>query len=235
MKRLKNALLGMEPNTNTYHEMYEGRYVISAGIFGNPTNDDFVEYDPTYWHEDFACSIRMTHKFAQDKPTLVWRIPAELLGITEESPAAADFCLRAFAPFIDKLNKELYNRSRPDDETGKYYLYRPNGKVLIRSMGIKLYDSGQNDEGADTKRADHAKSICMLHGIIPDLPAFIEWEQERVLFSDHFTSYPEKSGSERLSVSDMGFIMIGDERIDIRGLHDVVSESQLDAVGFMLR
>ncbi len=151
MKRLKNALLGMEPNTSTYHEMYEGRYVIPPGTFGNPTNEAFVEYDPTYWYETFSCSISMTHKLAQDKPTLVWRIPTELLGITEESPAAADFCLRAFAPFIDELNAALYNRSRPDDETGKYDLYRPGGEVLIRNTAYfalcpqKDYENGNGD------------------------------------------------------------------------------------------
>ena len=33
----------------------------------------------------------------------------------------------------------------------------------------------------------------------------------------------------------MGFILIGDERIDVRGLHDIVSKRQLDTLGFMLR
>ena len=33
----------------------------------------------------------------------------------------------------------------------------------------------------------------------------------------------------------MGFIIIGDEKIDVRGLHDIVSARQLDALGFMLR
>ena len=33
----------------------------------------------------------------------------------------------------------------------------------------------------------------------------------------------------------MGFIFIGDEKIDIRGLHDIVSKRQLDALGYMLR
>lgn len=33
----------------------------------------------------------------------------------------------------------------------------------------------------------------------------------------------------------MGFILIGDERIDVRSLHDIVSPRQLDTLGFMLR
>ena len=33
----------------------------------------------------------------------------------------------------------------------------------------------------------------------------------------------------------MGFILIGDEKIDVRGLHNIVSPRQLDTLGFMLR
>ena len=33
----------------------------------------------------------------------------------------------------------------------------------------------------------------------------------------------------------MGFVIIGDEVVDVRGLHDIVSPCQLDALGFMLR
>ena len=67
------------------------------------------------------------------------------------------------------------------------------------------------------------------------LPAPADWQQSRTLYSDRFTSYPEGSGTEKLEVSDMGFIIIGDERIDVRGLHDIVSPRQLDTLGFMLR
>ena len=62
-----------------------------------------------------------------------------------------------------------------------------------------------------------------------------DWSQRRSLLADGFTSYPKNSGSERLAVSEMGFIFIGDENIDVRGLHDIVSRQQLDALGFMLR
>lgn len=33
----------------------------------------------------------------------------------------------------------------------------------------------------------------------------------------------------------MGFVIIGDEKIDVRGLHDIVAPHQLDTLGFMLR
>lgn len=52
---------------------------------------------------------------------------------------------------------------------------------------------------------------------------------------DRFSAYPEGSGSEKLTVSELGFICVGDERVDVRGLHDVVNERQLTALGFLLR
>ncbi len=62
-----------------------------------------------------------------------------------------------------------------------------------------------------------------------------DWKQSRVLTSKGFTSYPDGMGSERLMVSDMGIIAIGSEKIDVRGLHDIITPRQLTALGFMLR
>ena len=38
-----------------------------------------------------------------------------------------------------------------------------------------------------------------------------------------------------MSISDTGFIVIGDERIDIRNLHDIATPAQVNAIAFMLR
>lgn len=138
MKRLKHYLLGLENNTTTYREMYEGKIIIPGGTYGNPGDFAEEQHDPTYWYEDLSVTVSTTHKLAQDKPTLTWQIPAQALGLLGLPPeactaAAADFCLRAFAPYIDTLNEALFNRSRPDSENGKYYLCRPGGEVLVRN------------------------------------------------------------------------------------------------------
>ena len=135
VKRLKHYLLGMEPTTTTYREMYEGKITIPAGTYGNPGDFAEIQHDPTYWYDELSVTVTTTHKLAQDKPTLTWQIPADALGLLPEActAAAADFCLRAFAPYLDTLNEALYNRSRPDSENGKYYLCRPGGEVLLRN------------------------------------------------------------------------------------------------------
>ncbi len=533
MKRLKYYLLNMQNDTTTYKEMYDGEMEVSfpSTAWNGHSMEPETQQTSVYWHEDKSCEITSTSKLAQSKPTLLWSIPIENLGFRNTSTAAADHCLRAFAPYIDALNSELFNRSRPDDENGKYYLYKPGGEVLVRNtayfslcpqkdyengsgntaymlndgvsrppkmclcirmqvqlpkrklrktiqmlcrdlpdavdmftaqfdivkfneamalsekqnairswlknspycafiangsilprskgtdlpmlnavpfrstpndeievcgvrgMGIKrgvtvitgggysgkstlldaisagIYNHAMGDgrelcitdEGAMTISAedgrsvksvnispfikwlpggdtsdfstDHAsgstsqaanimeavdygaklllidedrsatnfmirdrmmkaliekepitpftdrvnelyencgvstilviggsgeylavadkiymmddylihdvtrksKEICSLYGVASDSPLPALWEQDRTLYAEHFSSYPEGSGSERLTVSDMGFILIGDEVIDIRGLHDIVSKRQLDALGYMLR
>ncbi len=527
MKRLKSKLLKMQSDTMTYKEMYEGLLIMNL-----PNDQDpIVEYQSIYYNDRIGFQLDISNKLAQDKPTVTVMIPIEDLGIEKLSDAAADFCLRSFAPYIDALNEELYNRSRPDNENGKYYLYHPGGEVLVRNtayfslcpqrdyeyaggssvyqisdgvvrpprmclclklqvqlpkkklkktvqmlcrglpdavdtfvsqfdrqklaltlalaqkqtdirewlkdseycafiangsilprskgtdlpmidaipfkstpndeieicgvlgMGIKrgvtvitgggysgkstlldaisagIYDhalgdgrelcitdasamtisaedgrsvksvnispfikwlpggdtrdfstdraSGSTSQAANIMEAvdcgarlllidedrsatnfmirdkmmkeliekepitpftdrvrelysscgvstvlviggsgeylsvadriymmedylihdvtERSKTICKSYGIVSELPAPTEWKQSRRLYSENFTSYPQGSGTERLEVSDMGFIIIGDEMIDIRGLHDIVSKRQLDALGYMLR
>ena len=120
MKRLKNKLLAMENNTSTYTEMYDGSMIIFP-----PHGEDYLDNSACYYYgDDLGFTFSVSNKLAQDKPTVEISVPAELLGISEYSVAAADHCLRAFKLYIDVLNEALYNKSRPDNENGRYYLHR---------------------------------------------------------------------------------------------------------------
>ena len=135
MKRLKNKILSMEPNTTTYKAMYEGSMTIVDP--SHPTMEPYVDYSSTYYNESVGFEISTTHKLAQDKPTVVISIPCAILGIDIPDKSTenveADFCLRAFKKYVDELNAELYNRSRPDNENGKYYLCTPGGEIIKRN------------------------------------------------------------------------------------------------------
>ena len=135
MKRLKNKILSMEPNTTTYKAMYEGSMIIEDPA--HPTMEPYVDYSSTYYNESIGFDISTTHKLAQDKPTVVISIPCTTLGIDVPDKSTesveADFCLRAFKKYVDELKAELYNRSRPDNENGKYYLCTPGGEIIKRN------------------------------------------------------------------------------------------------------
>ena len=147
MKRLKSILLRMEPNTTTYKELYEGEMLVVPNK-GQP----FDDCDNCYYGGNIGYKFEPTNKLAQDKPTVTLSIPIDLLGFDDLTlPATADYCLRTFAPYIDALNADLFNRSRPDNENGKYYLYHPGGEVLVRNTAYfalcpqKDYENGSGN------------------------------------------------------------------------------------------
>lgn len=141
----------MEEKTETYHAMYDAPIFIQP-----PTEEDpYGDNDAAFYRDDVAFVIESPPKNAQDRPIVLIRIPAdnidprlgaEIGGTADaEAPgeltehlrdAAADFCLRAFAGQIDALNEALYNRSRPDRENGRYYLFHPRGEILRRNTAF---------------------------------------------------------------------------------------------------
>lgn len=135
VKRLKSKLLSMLPHTTTYKEIYEGTITVIDPDC--PTMPPFDDFDSTYYKENIGFEISRTHKLALDKPTLVISIPCDTLGIDIPNKSletvVSDFCLRELKKYIDELNAELYNRSRPDSENGKYYLCEPGGEILKRN------------------------------------------------------------------------------------------------------
>ena len=53
--------------------------------------------------------------------------------------------------------------------------------------------------------------------------------------ANYLSTRPEGSATEILKVSDLGFLILGGEQIDIRMLHDIASIPQLNAIAFLLR
>ncbi|MDE7354866.1 MAG: ABC-ATPase domain-containing protein [Acetatifactor sp.] len=53
--------------------------------------------------------------------------------------------------------------------------------------------------------------------------------------ANYLSTRPEGTATEVLRVSDLGFLILGEERVDIRMLHDIVSIPQLNAMAFLLR
>ncbi len=139
MKRLKCIMTSMNANTTTYREMYDGSMIVSDPA--NPWILPYEDNNATYYHnDDIGFEISETHKLAKDKPTVLITIPCSVLGIDEPNKehkeAAADFCLRQFTKYIDEMNALIYNRSRPANENGKYYICSPGGEIVKRNSAF---------------------------------------------------------------------------------------------------
>ena len=74
-----------------------------------------------------------------------------------------------------------------------------------------------------------------LKKIDPSVPKVKDWYQHRIISTEGFSPYPKQFGREKLAVPDIGFIFIGEEKINANFVHDIVCNEQRTAIGFMLR
>jgi hypothetical protein len=65
--------------------------------------------------------------------------------------------------------------------------------------------------------------------------ALADWTQSRILSSEGFTSFVPETGMERLAITDVGIIYVGEEAIDLRMLSGIITQAQRNAVGFLIR
>lgn len=165
---------------------------------------------------------------------------AKLL-LMDEDRSATNFMIR------DRIMKELIEKEPITpftDRVGELYKELGVSTILViggsgeyLAVADRVYEM---DKFVMRNVTELARALCNKYGIVSvsggrDGFKKADWSQNRVLSGEYFTPYPEGSGREWLMVSEMGFLLIGDERIDVRGLHDIVSGHQLDALGYMLR
>ena len=116
----------------------------------------------------------------------------------------------------------------------EYRMY--NVTAQARALGQMHVQSRVHPEGetfqASANNADDATKMPV--PAVKPVPAQA-WHQNRVLLADGFTPYPKQFGPQKLEVPDVGFILIGDEKIDTNLLHDIACQEQRTAIGFMLR
>ena len=80
-----------------------------------------------------------------------------------------------------------------------------------------------------------AKEIWRASGGETERPPSCCWEVRRTLTGERFSSYPEGGTTERLEANDMGFLLIGSEQVDLRGIFSLMTEGQRTAAAFILR
>ena len=62
-----------------------------------------------------------------------------------------------------------------------------------------------------------------------------KWKQSRELISEGFSTYPPFSKTEKLEISEVGYIYLGQEKIDISHIYEIISNEQRTTIGFLIR
>ena len=162
------------------------------------------------------------------------------LLLIDEDRSATNFMIRdalmkelikrePITPFTERVN-ELY------DSLGVSTILVIGGSGEYLSVADNVYLMDEyviyNVTG-NAKEIYNAHAGSVTHG--QDIPKVSDWSQHRILRTKGFTPYPKVFGPEVLSVPDIGYIIIGDEKIDIKPIHDIVCHDQRTAIGFMIR
>ena len=113
--------------------------------------------------------------------------------------------------------KALWQSFRPN--TGGHGGTRRVPELRAGHQAPEAADFGQQDETDGGRRAPEAADFSLRDEID----------------ANGLSTRPEGSATEVLKVSDLGFLILGEEQIDIRMLHDIASIPQLNAIAFLVR
>lgn len=97
---------------------------------------------------------------------------------------------------------------------------------------MKDYRISQVTEAAKVLQAEYAGQAGNLEKPALEPADFINPDK---VDANYLSTRPEGTATEVLRVSDLGFLILGEERVDIRMLHDIASVPQLNAIAFLLR
>ena len=202
----------------------DGRCVSSLNI------SPFIKWIPSADTKDFS-----THHASGSTSQAANIMEAISCGskllLIDEDRSATNFMIR------DALMKELIEKEPITPFTDRVRELAANGVSTILVIGgsgeylsvaDKIY---MMDDFVIHDVTSRARELARAADVYP---SSADWTNERGFTSDNFTSYPAGSGTERLEVSDTGFIIIGDARIDLRTLHDMATPEQVNALAFML-
>lgn len=86
----------------------------------------------------------------------------------------------------------------------------------------------------DKEYTDKAYIDKTINTMKPELQ-LADWSNSNQVDANYLTTYPDESSTEVVKVSDLGFVILGEESVDIRMIHDIVTIPQLNSIAFILR
>lgn len=155
--------------------------------------------------------------------------------LIDEDRSATNFMIR------DKMMKKLIQREPITPFTDRVQELSRHGISTILVIGGSGEYLGvadrvyRMDEYRISDVTTEARTIWDMDGTQTTPPEEVIWSQERTLFAEGFSSYPETSHTERLIVSDMGFLSVGEENVDIRAIQGLATPEMQNAAAFLIR
>ena len=155
------------------------------------------------------------------------------LFLIDEDKTAANFMFKdpymkeilandPIVPFFDRI-RQLYR----DMNISCILVIGSNSEYLYKADHVLLMDEYTIYDINDKIKKSFNENHDLL---IPE----IKWNKHKVLISNSLTNYPKESICERMDISEFGFVIFGEETVDIR-VFDHLSEAQIHAIVFIMR
>jgi predicted ABC-class ATPase len=194
----------------------------------------FIKWLPTGDPENFS-TVHASGSTSQAANIMEAVDSGAKLLLIDEDRSATNFMIRdrlmkaliqrePITPFTDRV-RELAAR-----DVSTILVIGGSGEYLAAADAVYLMDAYEMIDVTE-----EARDLSQEYGIVHEQPESADWTANRLVLKEHFSSYPQNSGSERMEVSEMGYLIIGDEMIDLRGLQQLMTDGQRQAVGFLLR
>ena len=115
-------------------QTYEDIYCLkSLGVKNSFAYALEFDEDPIYYWNGIGYYLSLSYYKNYDLPTIKIIIPSSKLHVFSKNIAFCDYCLREFITYIDKLNDDIFNRSRDIKANGYYYVDHPESIVQLRN------------------------------------------------------------------------------------------------------
>lgn len=133
-------------------------------------------------------------------------------------------------PFVERV-RELYQK------LGVSTILVIGGSSEYLQVADQIYMMSDYHISPITEEAKQLQERCAYHmdeDIVKEVTS-ADFNNRDQVDARCLSTYPEGSSTEVMKVSELGFLILGEEQVDIRMLHDIVSVSQLNAIAFLVR
>lgn len=131
-------------------------------------------------------------------------------------------------PFVERV-QELYR----EKQVSTILVIGGSSEYLRVADRIYMMKDYQINEITQEAKQFHRNEYAAANS--PAANNLADWGNSDQVDANYLTTYPKESSTEVLKVSDLGFLLLGEDQIDIRMIHDIVTIPQLNAIAFLLR
>ncbi|MBE5960229.1 MAG: hypothetical protein E7256_02400 [Lachnospiraceae bacterium] len=133
-------------------------------------------------------------------------------------------------PFVERV-QELWK----EKHVSTILVIGGSSEYLSVSDRIYLMNDYQITQVTEEAKEFRSELACHISEEEENTVTKADWSNPDQVDARYLSTYPDESSTEVLRVSELGFLILGEEQVDIRMIHDIATLPQLNAIAFLVR